>query len=98
MDIKTSAELIAQRSKGKKCRICGEQALLQHTIIFMVDNGFGWMNDTVHLCENHAENLDTPDVDKIYLKSRLSHKSKVRQKQISMQMSNTPKTKKEKDK
>lgn len=64
----------------------------------MVDNGFGWMKNTVHLCGNHSENLDTPDIDKIYLKSRLAHKSNVRQKQVSMQMSKNPKTKKEKDK
>jgi hypothetical protein len=64
--------------KGKPCKVCGQPSSARHTILFFVDNGLGWMKELVHLCESHAENMDSDDIDDLYIRSRISHLSRVR--------------------
>ena len=49
--------------------------------MFALDVGFGWAIEKVHLCDSHAEKLDDSDVDKLYVKNRLAHLTRVRQRE-----------------
>lgn len=44
----------------------------------MMDTGYGWVVDKVHLCETHAENMTEGEIDQLYVKQRMAHLSKVR--------------------
>ena len=67
------------RKSQNKCRVCSQPAANEHTLVFALDIGFGWAIEKVHLCESHAEKLDDSDVDKLYVKNRLAHLTRVRQ-------------------
>jgi hypothetical protein len=52
---------------------------MEQTLLFLADTGFGWMVERVHLCHTHGEHLTDAEIDQVYLKNRLSHLSRVRQ-------------------
>jgi hypothetical protein len=52
---------------------------MDQTLLFLVDTGFGWMFEKVHLCNTHGEHLTDNEIDQVYLKNRLAHLSRVRQ-------------------
>lgn len=78
---KTAAESKESSNKEKKCRACGAPAHQQNTLIFAVDIGFSWSVEKVYLCDLHAENLDDSAMDQLYVKNRLAHLTRVRQRQ-----------------
>jgi hypothetical protein len=63
---------------NKKCKVCGNPAVMYQSICFMMDTGYGWVVDKVHLCETHAENMTEGEIDQLYVKQRMAHLSKVR--------------------
>jgi hypothetical protein len=80
----TEGNVISQevsKEKEKKCRVCGAPAQLQNTLIFALDVGYTWSVEKVYLCDSHAENLDDSDLDQAYVKNRLAHLTRVRQRQ-----------------
>jgi hypothetical protein len=62
----------------KKCKVCGEPSVIDRTLSFYIDIGRDYMSAHGYLCEEHAENLDTSDIDRIYLKSLIFYQSKTR--------------------
>lgn len=77
----TPEENPGKRKPQNKCRVCSQPAVNEHTLVFALDIGFGWAIEKVHLCESHAEKLDDSDVDTLYVKNRLAHLTRVRQRE-----------------
>ncbi len=70
-----------KKDKYPECRVCRAKANIQNTLIFALDIGYGWSVEKVFLCDSHAEHLENTDLDQLYVKNRLAHLTRVRQKQ-----------------